>query len=133
MVSTPGCAFSVIARTKVPRRRRLRTRVTPGFARTGGLGEDHRMHLDSHHRDTVEKLFARPTSANIEWRRVESLLRAIGSVEADGNGKLHVTVGSEPELVLEPPHGKDVAVQTIVDLRHLLTRAGLAPRDEADT
>jgi hypothetical protein len=52
--------------------------------------------LDSHHRQTVEKIFAHPTSANVEWRQVDSLLRAIGRVESDGNGKLHVMVGSGP-------------------------------------
>jgi hypothetical protein len=84
-------------------------------------------HLNSHHRRTVEKIFAHPTSANIEWREVEALLAEIGSVESEGNGKLHITVGSEPEVVLAPHHGKDASVQTIVELRGLLTRVGLAP------
>jgi hypothetical protein len=84
-------------------------------------------HLSSHHRKTVERIFARPTSANIEWRQIESLLAAIGSVESDG-GKLSVRVGSQPELVLEP-HGKEASIQTVLDLRHVLTRAGLAPMD----
>lgn len=83
-------------------------------------------HLDSRHRQTVEKIFAHPTSANIEWRQIESLLAAVGSVDSDGNGKLHVIVGAAPELVLEP-QGKDASIETVVDLRHLLTRAGLAP------
>jgi hypothetical protein len=87
-------------------------------------------HLTSHHRRTVEKIFAYPTSGNIEWRQVGSLLAAIGRVESEGNGKLHVSVGAEPELVLTP-HGKDASVQTIVDLRALLTRVGLAPRATA--
>jgi hypothetical protein len=82
--------------------------------------------LGSRHRQTVEKIFEHPTSANIEWRQVDSLLRAIGRVESDGNGKLHVMVGSTPEIVLEP-RDKDVSVQTVVDLRGLLTRAGLGP------
>ena len=51
---------------------------------------------------TVEKIFAPPTSANIEWRQVESLLAAIGSVESDRNGKLHVMVDSQPEIVIAP-------------------------------
>jgi hypothetical protein len=39
---------------------------------------------------------------------------------------LKVTLGDETE-VLQPPHGKDIDQQTIVDLRRLLVRAGLAP------
>jgi hypothetical protein len=84
-------------------------------------------HLGSHHRDTIKKIFAHPTSANIEWRQVESLLAAIGRVESYGNGKLHVTVGSQPEIILAPLNNKDAGIQTVLDLRHLLTRAGLAP------
>lgn len=84
-------------------------------------------HLNSHHRQTVEKIFAHPTSANIEWREVKSLLAAIGSVESEGNGKLHITVGSQPELVLTPHGDKDADIRTVVELRDLLTRAGYAP------
>jgi hypothetical protein len=87
-------------------------------------------HLTSHHRRTVEEIFAHPTSGNIEWRQVESLLAAIGRVESDGNGKLHISVGSQPEVVMAP-HGKDASVQTVVDLRALLTRLGLAPHARA--
>jgi hypothetical protein len=35
--------------------------------------------LDHRHRDTLEKLFSRPSSANIEWRQVLSLLDAVGA------------------------------------------------------
>ena len=36
-------------------------------------------HLNNHHRDTVEKIFSHPTSRNIEWRQVLSLLETIGT------------------------------------------------------
>ena len=42
------------------------------------------------------------------------------------NGKLKVSVGPETE-VLHPPHGKDIDVQTIVDIRRMLGNAGYAP------
>jgi len=83
-------------------------------------------HLDSHHRQTVEKIFAHPTSGNIEWRQVESLLAAIGTITPEHDGKLHVRVGAASEVVFAP-HGKDADVQTVGDLRHLLTGAGLDP------
>jgi hypothetical protein len=37
-------------------------------------------HLSSHHRDTVEKIFAQSASHNVEWPEVVSLLEAIGTV-----------------------------------------------------
>ncbi len=83
-------------------------------------------HLASHHRDTVKRIFARPTSHNIEWREVVSLLEAIGTVTHEHNGKLKVSLGPETE-VLPAPHGKDVDVQIVVDLRRMLKEAGYAP------
>ena len=81
--------------------------------------------LSNHHRDTLEKILAHPASGNIEWRSVISLLEAVGTVREDHNGKFEVTVGPEKE-VLHRPHGKDVDKQMIVDLRRMLTEAGLA-------
>jgi hypothetical protein len=86
--------------------------------------------LDSHHRDTLTKIFRHPTSANIEWHDVESLLGAVGSVDTHPNGKLKVTIGSHTE-VLEPPRGKDVDKQIVADLRRILTDAGYVPDDPA--
>jgi hypothetical protein len=77
-------------------------------------------HLTSHHGPTVQKILAHPTSGNIEWRHVGSLLAAIGRVESERNGKLHISVGAEPEVV-PAPHRKDASVRTLVDLRALLT------------
>jgi hypothetical protein len=80
--------------------------------------------LNNRHRDTLEKIFTHPTSANIEWREVLSLLEAVGTVTEEHNGKVKVTLGPETE-VLQPPRGKDVDKQMIVDLRRMLTNAGL--------
>src|SRR5262245_9275021 len=82
--------------------------------------------LDSHHRNTLEKLFEHPPSGNVEWHQLESLLEAVGTVTKRHNGKLEVTIGPETE-VFEPPRGKDVDVQTIVDVRRMLEGAGYAP------
>jgi hypothetical protein len=83
-------------------------------------------HLSSRHRGTVERIFSQPPSRNIEWREVVSLLDAIGTVTHARNGKLKVSLGPETE-VLPAPHGKDVEVQIVVDLRRMLKQAGLAP------
>ena len=85
-------------------------------------------HLSNHHRDTVEKIFGHPVSRNIEWRQVLSLLETIGTVATEHNGKVKVTLGPETE-VLPAPHGKDVDVQTVVDLRRMLMQAGYGPDD----
>ena len=82
--------------------------------------------LNNHHRNTLRELFQHPVSHNIEWRAVISLLEAVGSVAEHHDGKLTVTVGSQA-AIFERPVDKDVDVQQVVDLRRLLTAAGLRP------
>jgi hypothetical protein len=79
--------------------------------------------LNNRHRDTLLRLFQHPTSRNVEWQAVLSLLDAVGSVERRPDGKYLVTVGPETE-VLSRPNDKDVDVQQVVDLRRMLTAAG---------
>jgi len=84
--------------------------------------------VNSDHRATLERIFAHPASGNIEWRQVRSLLEALGAVAEEHNGKLRVTLGDETE-VLQPPRGKDIDTQMVVDLRRMPTRAGIEPTD----
>lgn len=83
-------------------------------------------HLDSRHRDTLRQIMAHPTSHNIEWRAVMSLLEAVGDVSVRHDGKVAVKIGSELEF-LEPPTGKDVDDQMVIDVRRMLTNAGYRP------
>ena len=55
-----------------------------------------------------------------------SLLEAVGTTAHEHNGKLKVTLGPETET-FQPPRGKDIDEQMLVDLRRMLTGAGLAP------
>ena len=78
--------------------------------------------LNSDHRSVVRRIFTVPSSENIEWRQVRSLLEALGAVTQEHDGKLKVTLGGEVE-VFERPRGKDIDRQMIVDLRRMLSRA----------
>ena len=84
--------------------------------------------LTHRHRDTLERIFSHPASGNIEWRQVLSLLAAVATTTEEHNGKLRVVLGPQTE-VLQPPRGKDIDQQMIVDLRRMLTQAGYAPGD----
>ena len=84
------------------------------------------MDLDAEHRNTGEQIFARPSSGNVEWRRVRSLLEAVATDVEEHDGKLRVTLGGETEI-FDRPNGKDVDTQMLVDLRRMLTRAGITP------
>jgi hypothetical protein len=83
-------------------------------------------HLDNRHRNTLRQIFEHPVSHNIEWHAVASLLEAVGTVDVHHDGKVTVQVGSEREI-LEPPTGKDIDEQMVLDLRRMLTRAGYGP------
>ncbi len=82
-------------------------------------------HLSANHRDTLLQLFQHPTSHNIEWRAVHSLLEAVGEVEEHKDSKFAVTLGGETQVFVRPKH-KDVDVDQVVDLRRMLTSAGYA-------
>jgi hypothetical protein len=88
--------------------------------------------LNNHHRDTLREIFDHQRGGNVEWRKIRSLLEAVGTVDEQHDGKLKVAVGPETEI-LHPPHGKDVDRQLLVDLRRMLTQAGLAPGGEGGT
>jgi hypothetical protein len=83
-------------------------------------------HLDSRHRDTLRQIFEHPSSHNIEWRAVMSLLEAAGTVTVHHDGKVAVKIGPELEFLV-PPRGKDIDEQMVVDLRRMLTNAGYRP------
>jgi len=80
-------------------------------------------HLNNHQRDTLLQIFQHPTSRNVNWQSVLSLLEATGSVELRQNGKYLVHVGGH-NVVLRRPKAKDIDVQQVVDLRRMLTGAG---------
>ncbi len=80
-------------------------------------------HLSGHHRDTLLQIFQHPTSHNIEWHDVTSLLNEVGSVE-ERHGNMFLFKVGEERGVFERREGKDIDVQQVVDLRRLLTSAG---------
>ena len=81
------------------------------------------VHLSGPHRDTLSQLFRHPTSHNIEWPAVLSLLGAVGTVEERHDGKYLITVGGESKVFERPLH-KDIDTPTVVDLRTMLRTAG---------
>ena len=88
-------------------------------------------HLNNHHRDTVAKILRHPTSHNVEWKAVLSLLRDIGQVEERHDGRFTVTVGGETEI-FDRPKRKDIDEPQVVDLRRMLTAAGYAVDDRRE-
>jgi thiamine biosynthesis lipoprotein ApbE len=82
--------------------------------------------LDAHHRKTVEKIFTHPTSHNIQWHDVLSLLEAVADVEEAHEGRYKITLGPETQT-FATPRGTDIDTQMVVDLRRMLKGAGIEP------
>jgi hypothetical protein len=80
------------------------------------------MDLDHHQQETLTMILEHRPSANLEWRRVRSLLDAAGTTVEEPNGKLRVTVDGKT-LVITPPRTKDVDEQLLVDVRRLFESA----------
>lgn len=83
-------------------------------------------HLGENHRNTLRQITGHPTSSNVEWHDVLSLLRAVGDVTVEHNSKVKITVGTET-IVVSPPRQKTVDEDLLVELRHLLRAADYAP------
>ena len=87
-------------------------------------------HLNSHQRDTLAHIFRHPTSHNIEWHSVLSLLSAMGTVHETHKGRTLVTLGEETETFDAQRH-KDIDAEQLAILRRLLRKVGYGPEDAA--
>jgi hypothetical protein len=81
------------------------------------------IYLSAHHRTTLDRLDRNPTSHNIEWNDVVGLLREVGPVDEQHDGKVKVTVGQDT-IVISPPRGKDLDEDLVLLLRRTLGSAG---------
>jgi hypothetical protein len=94
---------------------------------TGGSDVGSPEQLNGHQRDTLAQVFRHPTSHNIEWHSILSLLNSVGAVQETNKGHLVVTVEGETET-FEPRH-KDIDTEQLANLRRLLKKAGYGPEE----
>ena len=81
-------------------------------------------HLNHKQLDVLKKVYAHPVTHKLTWHEVETLLDAVGELEIKHNGSWHITIGGQPE-VFHSNHGKELTVEQVMDLRRMLTAAGL--------
>jgi hypothetical protein len=79
-------------------------------------------------RKTLEAVFADPVNGSIEWRRIESLLRALGCTVIEGAGS-SITVERDAFRVrFHRPHpGKEALRYRVRDARAFLLQLGVVP------
>lgn len=87
--------------------------------------------LDHHNRQTAERIFRHPTSHNIQWHDVYSLLEAIGEGRETKHGSYEIKVG-DALGILHGPMGRDLTEQHVVDVRKVLRQAEITPESLED-
>jgi HicA toxin of bacterial toxin-antitoxin, len=79
-------------------------------------------------RKTLEAIFTEPTLANIAWRDIESLLRALGATMTQGRGsRVRVLLNGEPAVFHTPHPHKEAVKGAVEDVRRFLENAGITP------
>ncbi len=84
--------------------------------------------MNSKQRKTLEAVFAKPTLANLEWDRIESLLITVGCKVIEGNGsRVGFALGDAVATFHRPHPAKEAKKYQVDDARVFLTTIGVIP------
>lgn len=80
------------------------------------------------HKTTLDLIFKRPTSANIRWKDIESLLQELGATIREREGSRIVVVLFEQVRVFHRPHpSPDTDKGAVESIRKWLESNGVKP------
>lgn len=82
--------------------------------------------MNTKQRRTLEAIFAQPTPADLRWRDIESLLRALGAEieEAEGS-RIAVLLNGVPAVFHRPHPRPEAGRATVRAVRRFLELAGV--------
>jgi len=84
--------------------------------------------VNRNHRKTLIAVFSNPVSDNIEWRRIESLFKAVGCEIIEGGGSRITILHKGRKAAFHRPHpGKDVLRYRVSAARDFLKLIGITP------
>ena len=84
--------------------------------------------MNGTHRKTLEKVLAEPVNGNVDWQRIESMLKALGCKVVEGAGSSVTFELSGRKLTLHRPHpGKEALRYRISAVRDFIERTGINP------
>ena len=80
------------------------------------------------HQRTLELVFARPTSANIQWRDVEALFQALGAEVSQREGsRVAVVLFGEVRVCHRPHPSPNTDKGAVASIRKWLEQHGVEP------
>jgi hypothetical protein len=80
------------------------------------------------HRKTMEQIFARPTSGNIKWNDIESLLVSLGAELSEREGsRTGVRLFGERRVFHRPHPSPDTDKGAVASIRKWLEENGVHP------
>ena len=84
--------------------------------------------MNKAHRKALEAIFMQPVPANLEWRRLEALLLALGAQAIEGSGSRVRFVLNDVVATFHRPHpAKEAKPYQVRDARTFLENAGVKP------
>ena len=80
------------------------------------------------HRKTLERVLTDPVNGNLEWARIESMLKAAGCRVVEGVGSSVTFEFSGRKMTLHRPHpGKEALRYRVTAVREFIERMGITP------
>jgi hypothetical protein len=80
------------------------------------------------HRKTLEKVLANPINGNIEWAKIESMLKAVGCRVVEGAGSSVTFEFNGRKMTLHRPHpNKEALRYRVLNVRDFIERMGVKP------
>lgn len=84
--------------------------------------------MNSQQRKVLEQIFGNPVNGNLEWRKIESLLLALGCVRTEGAGSSVAFMHSGVTVRFHRPHPQRAALRyRVLDARKFLETIGVKP------
>jgi predicted RNA binding protein YcfA (HicA-like mRNA interferase family) len=84
--------------------------------------------LNGNQQDTLRQIYANPVPVNLEWRKVESLLLAIGRQLVEGRGsRVRFEKNGKVATFHRPHPAKEAKPYQVRDARAYLELLGVAP------
>jgi hypothetical protein len=84
--------------------------------------------MNAAQRKTLQAIFEIPTRADVRWRRIEALVRALGGEVTEGRGsRIRFRIGDRVATFHGPHPSRETGKGTLEDVRRFLENAGFEP------